>query len=348
MAKKAVIGVLILAVVIVGGLFGYVRIEGRAVDSTSKATQIFTVEQGTGAAQIGSSLKTRGLIRSYRAFMLQAKFSGSISRMQAGSYAFSKSMSMSEMIDDMVSGDTAGQTFTVTEGMSMEKIAVMLAKQGICTKKAFYAAAEKKNFEGYKFSKYLSDDKAANRLEGFLYPDTYEVAIGASPKEVLDVMLKNFDAHVTDKYYKEAKKQGTNIFKIVTAASIIQREAGVTDDMPKVASVIYNRLDADMYLQMDSILSYITNEDKVIASYGDTKIDSAYNPYKNKGLPPGPICSPGIDAIEASLKPADTKYLYFVDSEKLDGTLNFSDNEKQFYKDKAAFEKAYKKSQENK
>lgn len=348
MTKKGIITIVCVIAIIAAGIFGYISIESRAVDASSKATQIFTVESGEGATQIGTQLKSKGLIRSYKVFMIRVKMGGNTAKMQAGSYAFSKSMSVSEIINDMVNGKTTGQTFTVTEGMSMEKIATMLSKQGICTKKQFYAAASKKDFENYKFSKYLSSSTSANRLEGFLYPDTYEVAMDATAKDVIKTMLSNFDNKITDKYYKKAKARGTNIYKIITTASIVQREAGTSDDMPKVASVIYNRLDKDMYLQMDSILSYITNEDKVIASYSDTNIDSDYNPYKNKGLPPGPICSPGTDAIDAALEPADTEYIYFVDSEKLDGTLNFSTNEKQFFKDKAAFEKAYKKSQSSK
>lgn len=343
--RAALILIIVLAVLCAG--FGAFKAAGRPVDQSSEKTEIFEVTSGEGASAIGDALEKAGYIRSGRIFTLQAKLSGHASDIKAGQYAVSKSMSTARIVDMMVSGDTAGHVFTVTEGMSMYKIASMLDKQGICTEKEFWDAAGK-DHSGYRFSKYIPEKNSIYKLEGFLYPDTYEVPLDASAEDVINVMLKNFDRHVPEKYYKKASKEGMTVTELVTKASIVQREAAKTKDMPKVASVINNRLDKNMYLQMDSILSYIKQEDKVIASYSDTQIESAYNPYTNKGLPPGPICSPGIDAIDAALDPADTDYLFFVDSAKLDGTLSFSTNEKDFMKDKAAFEKAYRKSQKEK
>ncbi|MGI6204729.1 MAG: endolytic transglycosylase MltG [Anaerovoracaceae bacterium] len=340
--KKAVILIVVLAVLCAG--FAAWKAAGRPVDSSSKATHIFVVSQGEGASAVGDALEKAGYIRSGKIFTLQAKLSGNDSNLKAGQYAVSKSMSTSRIVDMMAGGETSGQVFTVTEGMSMYKIAAMLDDQGICTEKEFWAAASK-DYDGYRFSKYIPSGNSIYKLEGFLYPDTYEVALDASAEDVINMMLKNFDRHVTKKYYTRAANGDMTILELITKASIVQREAGTVKDMPKVASVINNRLDRDMYLQMDSILSYILQEDKVINSYSDTQIDSDYNPYKNKGLPPGPICSPGMDAIDAAADPADTDYLFFVNSAKLDGTLAFSTNEEDFLKDKAAFEKAYKKSQ---
>jgi len=342
-AKKAIIIIVVITAAAAAAFFGFLAVEGRAVDSSNGKQIIIQVEQGSGAAQIAATLKENGLIRSTRAFMLQSKISGYNSKYCAGYYAFTRKMSQKSIMKDIVNGKTAGKTFRITDGQSLEKVAVQLNKQGICTKKEFFREVAKGSFD-YKFMKYLP--KGGTRLEGFLWPDTYTIPIKGGAHEAIDAMLTAFNRNVTDKYYTAAKKMDMNIYDIVTTASIIQREASKSGDMPKVASVIYNRLDKDMYLQMDSIVAYITGEERVIATYADIAADSDYNPYKNKGLPPGPICSPGKTALDAAISPADTKYIYFVTSPKLDGSLVFSETDKQFAKDKKAFEKAYKKYQE--
>ena len=183
--------------------------------------------------------------------------------------------------------------------------------------------------------------KGANRLEGFLWPDTYSIPVEGGAHEAIDIMLKGFEENVYEKYKDKIAEKKLDFYDTIVKASIIEREALKEKDKAKVSSVIDNRIKKGMYLQMDSILSYIHKEDKVIASYKDLKVNSNYNPYKNKGLPPGPICSPGIESIEAAIDPADTDYLYFVNSEKLDGSLTFCETDAQFSKAKDAFEKAY-------
>ena len=141
---------------------------------------------------------------------------------------------------------------------------------------------------------------------------SYSIPLKVGAHEAIDAMLNQFDKVVYEKYASKVEKKGMKFFNVITTASIIERESQKKEDKAKVADVIYNRIKKGMYLQMDSIISYIKNEDKVIASYSDIAVESAYNPYKNKGLPPGPICSPSIDSIEAALNPAGTTYLFFV------------------------------------
>lgn len=336
---KKMIGLILAAVVIfIGTFFAFLTVESRPVDASDDAKEYVTVEEGSGASQIAATLGERGLIRNELAFKLKAKFSGADSGFQAGAYAISRSMSTSSIIDMIADGRTAAKSFRIIEGLSLDKIADQLAAQDICTEEEFFKEVESGSFD-HRFMKYLP--KGPTRLEGFLYPDTYTISLEGGAHEAIEAMLANFDSKVPDEYYKKAKERGMDIYKAVTAASIIEREASFAEDKPRVASVIYNRLDRDMYLQMDSIIAYIHKEDKVIATYGDIAVESDYNPYKNKGLPPGPICSPGEEAIKAALEPADTKYLYFVNSDKLDGSLTFCENEAEFAKAKAAFEKAY-------
>ena len=160
-------------------------------------------------------------------------------------------------------------------------------------------------------------------------------------------MLNQFmeDAYDAYNYYYNEEPDGPagkySLNEIIVIASIIERECKVDSERPLVASVIYNRLDKGMALQMCSTVQYVLGKQKEVLTIADTKIESPYNTYINAGLPPGPIASPGMAAIKAALAPADTDYLYFVVSEKLDGTSNFSATYDKFLKDKAAYDKAY-------
>lgn len=327
----------IIAGLVIGGFITY-SISGSPVDEEDKNTVLVRIEQGSGTGQIATALLKEDLIRSDIFFKLHSKIGGFDGKYQAGTYAFSKSMSMKEMMVAMRDGDTAGKTFQVIEGMTIDKVADQLEAEGIVTKADFYREVEEGEFD-YPFMEYLP--KGPTRLEGFLYPNTYEVPVDATAHEVVDVMLRGFDSAVGEKYYKEAEKQGKNIYEVIIVASIVEREAAKKDEKPKVASVIYNRLKIDMPLQMDSIISYIHKEDKIRATYSDIAVESPFNPYTNKGLPPGPICAPGVEAIEAALHPEDTKYLYFVATPELDGSNVYSETYEDFLKDKAAFDKAY-------
>lgn len=312
----------------------------RPVDSGDDSVVIVNIQQGSGSSVIAGILKENDLIKSELAFKVEARIGNKSANFKAGTYAFSKSMSTGKIIDTIVSGKTAGKTFTVAEGQALYKLADQLDSEGIVDKKEFYKEVENGKFD-YDFIKYLPD--GPTRLEGFLYPDTYEVAVDASAHDVIDIMLKRFDNVIGKDYYKQAKEKNKTIYEIITAASVIQKEAGSVDEMKKVSSVIENRIKKDMPLQMDSIISYINKDDKIRATYSDIAVDSDYNPYTNKGLPPGPICSPGKDAIDAALSPDTTKYIYFVASSKMDGTNVFSETYKEFLKNKKAFDKAYEK-----
>lgn len=329
----------LIVLLVIGGIVAY-SISGLPVDKGDGKKILVRIDQGSGTGQIAALLKKEDLIRSEGFFKLRSKVGGYDGKYKAGTYAFSRSMSAKEMMVAIRDGDTAGRTFQVIEGMTIDKVADQLEGDGIVSKKDFYYEVENGKFN-YRFMKYLP--KGPTRLEGFLYPNTYEVPVDATAHEVVDIMLKGFDHAVGDKYYKEAEKQGKTLYDVIVVASIVEREASKKDEKPKVSSVIYNRLKIDMPLQMDSIISYIHKEDKIRATYSDIAVDSPYNPYTNKGLPPGPICSPGVDAIEAALHPAETKYLYFVARPKLDGTNVYSETYEEFLKDKEAFDKAYEK-----
>lgn len=159
---------------------------------------------------------------------------------------------------------------------------------------------------------------------------------GATARDVIEMMLDQFDEEIALVDLGAAKKRGSSLNEVVTMASMVEKEAKLPKDRPKVVSVIYNRLRIGMKLQFDSPLEYVLPQRKFRPTYGDLKTDSPYNDYKYAGLPPGPICNPGLEALEAAAHPADTKYIYFVLTGK-DGSLTFTTN----YAD---FEKANQKS----
>jgi UPF0755 protein len=336
--KKVIIGIIAVVAVIIIAAFAFMIIGGRPVDPGNDETVYVNIVDGSTSDQIAEQLEKQGLIRSATVFKIKAKMGGDDSKFKSGAYAINKGMTTNHIIYLIANGKTAGKTFRVTEGQAIYKMAKELEDQEICTQSEFLHEVEKGKFD-YPFMKMLP--KGANRLEGFLWPDTYSIPVNGGAHEAIDMMLKGFEDNVYNKYKDEISNKKLDFYKTIVKASIIEREASFEEDKAKVSSVIDNRLAKDMFLQMDSILSYIHQEDKVIASYKDLEVDSDFNPYKNKGLPPGPICSPGAESINAAINPADTNYLFFVNSPKLDGSLTFCEDEKQFVKAKADFEKAY-------
>ena len=182
----------------------------------------------------------------------------------------------------------------------------------------------------------LLKQKDIKPLEGFLYPSTYYFEEDAKPKDIIKEMLKLFKKNYTEELQKKQKERNMTLQEVVNLASIVEKEAVIDEDRPIIASVFYNRLDKDMPLQSDATIQYIFKERKKIVTYKDLEIDSPYNSYKNKGLPPTPIASPGIKSIEATLYPEKTEYLYFV--AKMDGGNNYSTN----YEDHLKYVKEYK------
>ncbi len=339
--KRAMIVLGILFVIIVGSsaLLSYLN---EPLDRDNSALVSVVVEQGSSTSDIANALKDAGVIRSARNFKICSKIWRFDGKYKAGVYSFSQSMTCSEISEIIVSGKETTNTFTIPEGYTINQIASTLAENGLVDKERFIKATKDSSaYDGFDFLK--DAQKGKNHLEGYLFPSTYQVATNADEKEIITTMLNQFDSVFTDEYKKRAKKLGYSENEIIIIASIIEKEAQVDEDRAKIASVIYNRLDDGMNLQMCSTIQYILGEAKEVLTIADTQIDSPYNTYQNSGLPKGPICSPGEASIKAALYPDDTDYLYFVVSEKLDGSHNFSKSYSQFQKDSAAYEKALEK-----
>lgn len=268
---------------------------------------------------ISRLLLEKGLIRSDLLFKIYAKVQGFEGKLKAGEYHFSGQVAIKDIEEKMSQGGQANtQNFTIPEGYNIEQMAELLAEKGMVHREKFLDVAINGDFS----YDYLPPAGTEGRLEGFLFPDTYQVIKGWSEEKIIKMMLNRFDDVFLPEWRDRAKEIDMTMKEVVTLASIIEREARVSADRPIISSVFHNRMEKGMQLESCATVQYALGEVKEVLLYEDLKIDSPYNTYLNGGLPPGPIACPGKDSLKAALYPADSNYLYFV--AKPDGSHYFS------------------------
>ena len=332
MRKVIIAFLLIIAIAGMGGVW-FVHSIPDALDPDSTEEITVEIPEGYGINAIGELLEEQGVISSAFKFKLYNRLSGDGAVLNAGTYTLSPSMDLPAIFEKLSSYEVDSMSFTIPEGLTLYQTAEKLADQGMGSYEEFLRAIQNVDF-GYGWLE-------NNSLEGYLLPNTYTVPDGYTEEQIIDFLLEQFEQTVLPVYDSadQALKDKYTLNEIITAASIIERECMKDDERPLVASVIYNRMDENMKLEMCSTIQYLllmeTGEVKENLLYSDLEIESPYNTYLHFGLPPGPICSPGIASIEAALEPADTDYLYFVVSADLDGSSKFSSNYDDFldYKD---------------
>jgi len=268
------------------------------LEENSTTRKVVDIPSGTTAKEIVDLLGKNEIIRKNNyTFRILIKSMKLEDQLKYGEYDLSPSMNMLQILDKLVKGEVIAYKITIPEGYTCIKIAELLEKNEI---------AEKGNF-----LKLLEDEEKT--LEGYLFPDTYEVPKKYGAENMVKVMLSNFNKiAIENKFTERAEKIGFSLDEIITLASIIEKEAKFSDEKNKVSSVFHNRLKKDMKLQSCATIQYILEEPKERLDEKDLKIDSPYNTYLYRGLPPGPICNPGFDSIIAALEPAEEDYLYFV------------------------------------
>ena len=252
-----------------------------------------------------------------------------------GTYNFSKDISLEKFIKGLGEGkDNENATkVTIPEGYDIEHIASLLQDKGIIQKELFL-----QNVKEYTLPSYVkTDSKRKYALEGYLFPDTYEFIKGMSGKDIVAILIKNFEEVRTDIEKKIGKTfDSTELDKLIIMASIVEREAELASERPIVASVFFNRLKTNMKLQSCATVEYALGVHKTVYTLKDIKVESPYNTYLDlvPGLPVGPVCNPGKDSILAAAAPAQTDYLFFVS--KFDGTKThfFSKSDAEFEKNK--------------
>lgn len=239
----------------------------------------------------------------------------------AGTYYLSSDMGVEGMLSEILNAGSKDSTVTLTfpEGYTVDQIIQKLSKNSVASSSALYAALDDEEiYEDYDFLNYITDKEERYRaLEGYLYPDTYEFYIGENAKSVIKKFLNNFADKWTELYSKKAKDLNMTVDEIMIVASILEKEAYDAEQMPIIASIIYNRLESSAFpfINCDSTGQYISNSKDNIEKTGNYEsLLKVYDTYQKTGLPVGPICNPGIDAIEAALYPDDTSYYYFLHS----------------------------------
>lgn len=297
---------------------------------------VVEIPQGSTTNTISDILYKNNLIKNKVMFKISVKLSNKAQQFKAGKYLFNQTYSNKQIINDLSLGKiyNDGIKITIPEGSTSREIVSILVDKKLGNEDSYEALISNPK-EFYNDFKFLEEDDITS-LEGFLYPSTYYFDENSSEKEVLSTMLSQFNKVYTDKLRDRQKELNMTTEQVVNLASIVEKEAILDKDRPIIASVFYNRLEIGMPLQSDATIQYIFKERKKIVTYKDLEIDSPYNSYKNKGLPPTPISSPGIESIKATLYPKKTDYLYFV--AKMDGGNNYSKN----YEDHLKYVKEYK------
>lgn len=301
--------------------------------SNSSTIISVNIPVGFNSNQIASKLKTAGLIKSKTAFKLTANLYGYSNKLKPGNYQLNQSMNLLKIIEIIAIGKSKGLRLTVPEGYTIRQIADKISSLNMAKidVDAFVAKCfSSNNYPQFQFT----NDK---NLEGYLFPDTYLINPASDIDTLIETMLENFKIKVVEPLKPDIIKFAQNYFpsdsddfsislnKVIILASLVEREARKPSDRTLIASVILNRLKNNMRLEICATVSYMPGESRGNKSkiyIADTKKDSPFNTYLHSGLPPAPICNPGLASIKAVLNPSGGDYLYYV--AKPDGSHIFS------------------------
>ena len=321
-----------LFLLVIGLIFviSYKKVIDKPLNS-SEATILIEVKQGEGFNDILNKLDKENKLSNKFLIKVKLAIDKKNIDLTEGTYEIGTNSTLEEFINSLENG-TNGKgliKLTIPEGYSIEDIANVVEEKDICSKDEFLKAV--KNYELPNFVK--ANDKKRYNLEGFLYPDTYLIEKGSDANYIIKIMLNRFGEIL--KQVKDETKvdiKDDDVEKIINIASMIEKEARVQRDRPLISSVIYNRLEKDMKLQLDAAVIYGLGYHVDVVLNKHLEIDSPYNIYKYKGLPVGPISNPGIDSIKAALLPEKTDYLYYILQK--DGSHYFTNNYDDFLKKK--------------
>jgi len=309
--------ILALGVVCVALLAGYALMPASFKDERVTAV----IPQGANARQAASVLKRAGAIRSAGAFVLLARLSRQAGDLKPGQYELRRNALSFQIVRKIARGEVAAGWVTIPEGYTIRQIADLLAEKEIADRRAFVGTAL------YGRNRAPAIGRAPANMEGYLFPDTYLMPRGYGATAAAKLMYDNFAKKVSrplnaeiraSELYelgggnKQSATPGNRLRAVITLASLIEREAKADGDRAMISGVLWNRLRRGMKLDVDATVQYALGNHKSRLFYRDLAVDSAYNTYKNPGLPPGPIANPGLRSIQAALRPAKCPYLYYV------------------------------------
>lgn len=341
-AAGCLAGVLIVLVIgmIAAGVAAWSILYRAEVDVAAGTPVTVTIPKGAGTAQIAELLASKGIVRNANMFRLVAKREGMDADLRSGEYELSTGMPYDLALKALSKGPTVVYyDVTIPAGFTVEQVAGRFSKQAGTDEDALYALVSS-GAAGFAAEHPLVAASPTGSLQGFLFPDTYRVKEGTKPEVIVDMMLDRFDEQVAGVDLSYAEEHGFDLYDVLTIAAIIDREAKIAEEYPKVSAVIYNRIKKGMRLQMCSTVMYGLTEKPERLTNEHLENEHPYNTYRNDGLPPGPMGSPGLRAIQAAARPADEKYLYFVLTGK-DGSQTFASTYDEFLEAKKVYKKVF-------
>jgi UPF0755 protein len=272
------------------------------------------IPNGSTAVAVSQILKKEGIVRNDLVFRYYAQYKGVAQRFQAGTYLISSGITVDQVIEKLIHGDVYIETveFTIPEGLTVEKIADRLTEQGLINKETFLNLVNEGQFD-YEFVKEIPNNPEIKlRLEGYLFPNTYEIKKGSTEYEIIDRMLAEFQKQFQSEWEKIFSQKGWTLHEGLTLASIIERETIVKNELPIVAGVFYNRLSNGWMMQSDATVQYASGNWQGRLYFKDLEVNDPYNTFIVEGLPPGPVSNPGRAAIEAVAFPKKHDFYFFV------------------------------------
>lgn len=312
-----VAGVLGLIAIIIFAVFTYFSMP---MSSPTEAKAIIVrVSQGMDTGSIGEMLEREGLIRSAKHFRWLSRLLGTDKKLQAGEYLLSTDLTLPAVLHQLQHGKVRSVRVAVPEGLHLRQIADLLEQEQLVDRERFLTVARN---EELVYGTNPPIDKPVASLEGYLFPDTYLLTPSMTEEQIVRIMVDRFVEVALPLLQSQPAPLGLSLHEVVTLASIVEKEALYRHEHPTIASVFLNRLKINMPLQADPTVAYLFDEHRPRLLFADLEVASPYNTYRNRGLPPGPIASPGLSALQAVLEPEETEWLYFV--ARGDGTHVFT------------------------
>jgi len=308
---------------------GYRTLIAPETEVAAGQTVEVTIPAGSDTARIAEILAEVGVIDNGAMFRLRARLDEVDGKLRPGVYQLSTGMPYSLVLERLLAGPPLEYvTITIPEGLTVDQIAERFESQAGIPAAEIVALAYGQAEMFAAEHPYLTGVYQES-LEGYLFPKTYRVLADATASDVIEMMLDQFDTEMASVDLAYTTARGMSLHEVVTLASMIEREARVADERPLVSSVIYNRLDRGMRLEIDATIEYVIRENRPRLLNRDLEIDSPYNTYRNAGLPPGPIASPGLAALQAAAAPAQSNYIYYVLT-STDGSHTFAETYEEF------------------
>lgn len=304
----------------------YVQDKVGPVIEDSKVMVELEIPLNTSVKEIAAILERENLIKDDKFFYYYTRLKRE-NDFKAGNYFLSRGMTSDEIILQLKEGKVYATSTKVIipEGYTVDQIADVLAEEGLIDKNTFNETIETGNFDDIYLTREIPNKEGrTSRLEGFLFPKTYDFKEGITEEEIIRTMLKQTEKEIPSEWFEEAKKKGWEFYDVMVLASIIERETIAATERNKVAQVYYNRLKQNMRLQADATVQYALGKQKERLLYKDLEVDSPYNTYRHYGLPLAPIANPGLKSIEAALFPEEHDFLFYVTKKDGSGEHYFS------------------------